>query len=290
METTLNVLSRMIESVRKHGTVLIYVQILLFTLLMLILGLEYFRWRWKENFEMRIPGTNGSIILRSSNSGEFRNAIAVVPSSQCWMNTGLEFADGETIRIRASGQVHLAHNQIRQEELSPITWSVPQGSDFRELNGAIGRSRFLILQHLDPETGLPKVGNLIGVFHPTAQEPEPGRMAPRPAGMFHIGEERTLSNQTGKRATLWLCVNDLVLDDSPAAQRAYLGDEPTFIAERIQTDSASNPLLGRRLLETHARQCWTRRLATWQQLSERKSWDLYFHDNIGTYLAMIEKK
>ncbi len=272
--------------------------IMLFIVLLLIVGLlEYFRRVWKDNFELQIPGTNGAIVLHSSSiatNNEFKSAVFVVPASKCWVNTELEIKPGERVRIQASGQVHLAEKLIEQEKVPVVNWDTPAGSPYIELDG-IDRSSLLVCQYYDDANDNLLIGNLVGYFLPVSDVKgpmAPSAHNPRPhanGGVFHIGNQIDKPNATGKTVTLWLCVNDLVLNGSKQAQTAYLGDSAYFVKNFIDKAQREDVITDAGHLSRQARKQWLNRKNEWPRINNKSIWDLYYYDNIGMYLVTIEK-
>ena len=286
---------KMVATVRSDSMLLRTFALLGVVSLLAFCFLEYIRVIWRDNFELRAPGTNGAVIFHSSFDDGFRKVVFLVPASQCWINTELPIEPGETIKFTTSGKVHLALNLIKQEELAIIKWSKPDGSPFKKPTKELGdRRNFLISQQRNDDSPDPLVGNLVGFLQADGIDlPDPGPDNPRPIGtsrnkVFHIGHEHTITNETGHKANLWLSVNDIVLDGTVAARQAYLGDSTTYVSRFF----ANQPPLAisNTTKQKQANAIWADHLATWDSICEAKQWDLYFNDNIGTYLVFIEKK
>lgn len=253
--------------------------VLSFLVLLAIGLLEYFRYRWKDDFELHFPLGGAAIVLHSSpNDDDFRNAVSLVPASRCWVNTGLEIKNGDRITIRASGQVHLAMKQIEQEKIPPVLWSDPDGSPFKNLDN-FDRSDLLIHKHYNQDHQL-LVGNLVGYFLPVGEadnlEAKPSYNKPHPGaygGVFNVGSKlESKINDTGKTVNLWLSVNDIILENSPKGAKAYFGD---LMKQAKRGDMG---------------QLWKDKQKEWNNIVDRQAWDLYFYDNIGHYLVTIEKQ
>ena len=277
--------------------------VMLSLLMLLAIGLlEYFRRWWKDDFELRFPVAGTAIILHSSpNANDFKSAVFLVPASKCWINTGLEINHGDHVTIRASGHVHLAMKQIEQEKIPSIFWSEPDGSPFVKLDN-IDRSGLLINKSYydDNHNHELRIGNLVGYFlpvgkaknvndFPSADNPHPSKYG----GVFHIGRgPENVLNDTHNTVNLWLCVNELVLEDSPEAEKAYLGDHDVFIRNAVKqakmddsTDLSELPAT-----KLKAEKSWINRRSEWAKIKNNKAWDLYYYDNIGHYLVTIEKQ
>lgn len=289
-------LASKIASTVRSDSMLIRTFALLAVVSMLTFGfMEYVRRVWRDNFELRAPGSNGAVVFHSSYDDGFRKVVFLVPASQCWINTELPIEPGETIKFTTSGKIHLALNLIKQEELAVIKWSKPDGSPFTKPTSELGNRRnFLIIQHRNDDSPDPLVGNLVGFLQADGIDlPDPGPSNPSPEGMiaknkvFHIGHEHTVTNETGHKAYLWLSVNDIVLDSSTAARQAYLGDSTEFVRKAL----LGQPLpLSVKDSCQRAKATWRQHVETWNTIHAAKQWDLYFNDNIGTYLVFIEKK
>lgn len=286
-------LANKVASIVTTNAMLIRTFILVLFISLLTLGfMEYIRRVWREDFELKMPGGNGAIAFRFSD-GDFRNVIFLVPASKCWVNTGLEFKPGDRIRFRTSGQVHLAQNLIRQEEISDVKWSNPQGSGFVELTKGINRSDFLISKHRNDKNE-PLVGNLVGFLRVDGLDGDsPGPSNPRPVGkngnkVFHIGEDYEITNETGHNAYLWLTVNDLVLNDSDLAKAAYVGDSLEFMKKELAYPPLNS--LDKAIRTTSAITKWQMHRDYWNTIQQKGEWDIFFQDNIGTYLVFIERQ
>jgi hypothetical protein len=268
---------------------------LLLVLLVVTFGfMEYIRLVWRDNFELRAPGTNGAVVFHSSYDDGFRKVVFLVPASQCWINTELPIEPGETIEFTTSGKVHLALNLIKQEELAIVKWSKPDGSPFTKPTKELGdRRNFLMIQQRNDDSPDPLVGNLVGFLQADGIDEAPGPNNPRPKGdaaknkVFHIGHAHTITNETGHKAYLWLSVNDIVLTNSEEARLAYLGDSTEFVKKALS--GLPVPISAKDSCQ-QAKAAWQQHVAIWDSICARRQWDLYFNDNIGTYLVFIEKK
>lgn len=304
MENLIKGVVNYVKQVVNDDRVLIRTILLLGVLLvMTLLTMEYIRRVWKDDFELRAPGVNGAVVFHSSYDDDFRKVIFLVPASQCWVNTGLEFKPGDKISFKTSGQVHLAQNLIRQEEISKVSWSNPAGSPFIELmttkksspnneRDKSKRSDFLIIRYPDPNTSYPLVGNLVGYLQVVGIDDEPGPTNPHPASenenrVFHIGAEKIVTNETGHHATLWLTVNDIVLDGSDEAKHAYVGDSTDFVSKELEYPPYNR--YDSLIRTTSAIDKWKMHRSYWDTIINRHKWDIFFNDNIGTYLVFIEK-
>lgn len=267
-------------------------------LVLCILGLEYFRRWWKDDFELRFPIAGAAVVLHSSaNASDFRTAVFMVPGSKCWVNTGLEIESGKRINIRASGQIHLAMRQIEQERIPRVLWSEPGGSPFVSLD-SIDRTSLLICKHLNEDNKL-LIGNLVGYFLPVDDADNtdiyPSSDRPRPTkygNVFHIGTElRSKLNDTGKTVHLWLTVNDIVLD-SIKGKEAYLGKHNIFISNAISQSKMKDSINKDETVNANikAEELWRSRESEWSKIRSQKVWDLYYYDNIGHYLVTIVKQ
>ncbi|QJW90516.1 hypothetical protein HNV11_14585 [Spirosoma taeanense] len=292
MENLIKSLVDWVKSILRVNETTARAIVMLFVLVLTTLFImEYIRRVWKDDFVIRAAGKG--IIFHSSDNNNFQQLIFLVPASQCWINTGLAFDPGDEIHFRTSGQVHLAQNQIRQEELSTVQWSNPSGSAFVEPPRGGGRSKFLICTFHDQDDYRPLVGNLVGYFQVVGIDEPPGLENPSPSGrgrslVFHIGSELTTTNETGRRAYLWLSVNDIVLNASQAAREAYIGDSTEF-----QRDELRYPPLGG--LDSAVRKAsaiakWNAHKRYWDTITKYHKWDLFFADNIGTYMVFIERQ
>lgn len=287
--------NKLVSSVRSDSMLIRTFTLLLIVSFLAFGFMEYIRRVWRDNFELRAPGSNGAVVFHSSYDDGFRKVVFLVPASQCWINTELLIKPGETIKFTTSGKVHLALNLIKQEELAIIKWSKPDGSPFTKPAKEFGdRRSFLISQHRNDDSPDPLVGNLVGFLQADGIDlPDPGPSNSRPEGasknkVFHIGHEHTVTNETGHKAYLWLSVNDIVLDDSDAARQAYLGDSTDFVTKVLASQQVA--LITKEARRKQAKESWAKHLETWKSICEAKQWDLYFNDNIGTYLVFIEKK
>jgi hypothetical protein len=270
-------------------------------LVLSILFLEYFRRWWKDDFELHFPVAGAAIVLHSSaNASDFRSAVFMVPASKCWVNTGLEVKNGERISIRASGQIHLAMNQIEQEKIPRIPWSEPNGSPFVILD-SIDRSGLLIYKQRSSEKDKLMIGNLVGYFLPVDDAKNidvfPSAERPRPTNkygnVFHIGTELPDKlNDTGKTVHLWLTINDIVLDSSARGKEAYLGNHHTFVANAIKQGKMKDSINENELADENikAEKLWISRQKEWSEIRSQKVWDLYYYDNIGHYLVTVVKQ
>lgn len=195
-----------------------------------------------------------------------KKAQFVLPGSACWLNTGIEIAANETMKFQISGCVHLAVNRLvedsRDDNVPEYSWVEYVGSPVKNINPSDHlRNKLLVKENAD-------YGIVLGCLH-VGGESEPNcRNNQRPKDIFVI-KDGAISNNRNKKATLWLIVNDLLINSNPEtfeeAKEAYI--RPKEEGE----DSAKYE-------------------EQWNRIVEEEYWDIWYDDNIGQYLIQITIK
>jgi hypothetical protein len=195
--------------------------------------------------------------------GELESAIVPVFASQGWMNSGIKIPPKSTVIITASGQVNLAiHHLIKaaEEDRKPRFSSTdPTGVDYSAKNSSadLERKQGLIVK-------TEKIGALLACLYIDGSIPSVLNN-PRPENIKIIGDDKKITNDSDKEATLWFTVNDVVLDsiDLDKSEKIYLPD----------TNSPDYQEAKKR----------------WEYIKKEQYWNVWFDDNSGFYQVKVQR-
>lgn len=201
-------------------------------------------------------------------------AIFSLPSSTCWFNTGIVVEPNESIFIKASGTIHTSADKViesaKVDSEPPFDW-----------NDASGRNFVLTNRYRDPyrcnyfilKSNSQKIGNLLAYLKDPFED-DPSKDYPRPNGgsnkIIDVSKNNKIINNSSQPCTLFLTVNDIVFERTDEAKKAYTGvlEETKNEEERLK---------------------YNRNLRNWQDIEDNSAWDIFFKDNLGTFLIQIEK-
>ena len=183
---------------------------------------------------------NGGLVFEFKKNGLFSPdektifSTFLLPSNVVWFDTGLELDSNQECKFRISGTTHLAvHTVVKkasEDQRNPVPWTTSAGSKFVNIGDSdkqISAKKSLLLK--PGET----IGNVLGYLAPKEDANDfrnyfvsnREELTPK---IFTINQESTISNDTGKKARIFLSVNDILLNFDPAglpvSKMAYLGD------------------------------------------------------------------
>lgn len=229
--------------------------ILLFMLLSLSILLYH---RAKSRSDLKIDFTKGgaAIIL---NDNKQVAAQFLLPASEVWVNTGIRLKPNSIIEFTASGKVHLAAHRLMEaainDTLPLFDWCSPAGVPYRTKRSLDVLRREFLIDHKAP------MGVIIGHFQKDGT-PNPSVHNQRPDSLFTIYEQ-TEVRVPNYPVTLWLTINDVLLDPSriEEGKAAYCGPEAKPELEK-----------------------------NWDYIVSHDYWDIWYDDNIGTYLIQLKTR
>lgn len=155
--------------------------------------------------------------------------------------------------------MHHLVDHAKDDTLPPLRHVGPSGGELSTSAGQTDIQRRGAL--VDRQA---KYGQLLACLVADGQ-PNPGVENPRPQGVTVIGAEGEMENSGSQPVKLWLVVNDSVIDPNQLEVSKVLYLPPT--------DKGSCPELERR----------------WKYIVEHRYWDVWFDDNVGSYVVTIEQ-
>jgi hypothetical protein len=215
----------------------------------------------RADIDITFNKEGATLVTRGS---KIQKAIILLPASKIWLNTGLQFSSGQSATITASGAVNLSIHRLveaAQDHKRPrLGWLGPEGGSHpypTDLDNA--RSKYLILP--DPAN----YGTVLACIVPE-NERSPGKEYPRPNGVIQIGKCGNIKAKVN--GTLWLTVNDVVLDDK--SRDAYV--PPQSVLDEAYRKKVT---VAQKAME-------------WKDIQNRRYFEAFFDDNIGEFLIQVD--
>jgi hypothetical protein len=196
-------------------------------------------------------------------------ALVLVSAGTLWQDTGIKVRPGQKLNIGATGLVNLAIHRLVEaadrDKKPRHGWVGPDG-DQQKNEKPVDRIRKRL--RIEPREG---VGCLLAYVRAEG-EPNPGKENPKPAGVQVVRRNGkiTYEDNRGREGTLFLVVNEAVVQDTPEAEAAYV-----TTPEALDETYGKNVLTVRQLQER------------WGQLVKENYWELWFNDNVGQFLVQI---
>lgn len=212
--------------------------------------------------------------------GKPDKATRLLAASDLWANTGLILEPKQSVLITASGRVNLAiHRLVKaaNDDTRPTHgWYSPDGTTSSD---QIVRTSYRADLRIEPKAS---DGVLLAALV-AAGKPVPGALMPRPDQLFVVGSHLTLINESLEPRTIWLVVNDAVLNDSDLAKQAYLS-----VSSLADPKIRARPR-GYNRKEQDDPESWTP-LEHWEHVVAKQYWGLWYDDNIGFYHVQFDFK
>jgi hypothetical protein len=188
-----------------------------------------------------------------------------LPACSRWTNTGIKLKPNSIIEFTASGKVNLAAHRLIEaaydKKMPPFNWLSPKGEEFKNKRARdVYRRNFLV----NPSAYL---GVIIAYLQKDG-EPDPSIQNQRPKNLETI-YEHTVIESPGYESTLWLIVNDVLLDPS-------------------RVDESKNAFFGP-LDDLNSKEKKEKE-STWNYIISKDYWDVWYDDNIGNYLIQLKIK
>lgn len=204
-------------------------------------------------------------------------AVYYLPAAAGWSNTGISVPSNSVIEIIASGKAALAADYIidaaRSDEISRQQWTGPGGTVYFETNERYRRRRpYLLFSADSASSGTPRIGQLVGYLSSEAEgatEPDLENN-PRPKNIFEINSKRICLNTGFTDHTLWVTINEVVLDATAAAKTAFIGYDEEYLKQAGNT--FDDPKV------------W-KRAEVWPEIIKRQYFGIFFDDNLGGFLV-----
>jgi hypothetical protein len=193
----------------------------------------------------------------------------LLPSNAVWFDTGLELKPEQECVFKITGRVHLAVQRIVESASSdskcPIPWTDANGNswaDIGDTDAQLNAKKQLLLKPGD------HIGNVVGYYLPEDetnqfQEYFTKNRSELTTKIFDVGNSKTVQNTNDKTVRIYLSVNDVLL-----------GFNSTYIAK------SEMAYCGSKLDEL--------RNNKWLDIKRSNYDNLYFDDNIGSFLVQVE--
>jgi hypothetical protein len=222
--------------------------------------------------EFPIPGTT---LVKINDKPD--KASLLLAASDLWTNTGINLQPKESVIFSASGRVNLAIHRLTEACLLDVRprhlWLGPDGqkAGLQEVKQSYEK-RLLICPEAD-------TGTLLACLHQEG-DPKPGKNNPRPDNIIVVGSNCRIENKTDTECTLWLVVNDAVLQDDEVSRRAYLkieddNDPKIYSPPQGFAYNANDP------------RSWPP-IQKWKYIVKHQYWQIWYDDNIGFYQVQID--
>jgi hypothetical protein len=121
------------------------------------------------------------------------------------------------------------------------------------------------------------IGNLIACL--ATPQNKPSKFNPRPQGckIENIGKSGKITNNSDEDCILFISVNDIVFDSNneELSKIAYIGD-----LSRVQRSQITGEMRAK----------YKKCLSNWPSIVADKYWDIFFQDNMGTFLVTVQKR
>ncbi|WP_457069418.1 hypothetical protein [Hymenobacter sp. UYAg731] len=195
----------------------------------------------------------------------------LLPSNAVWFDTGLEIKPEQECVFKITGRVHLAVQRIVESAANdskcPIPWTDANGNKWEDIGDTdtqLNAKKQLLMKPGD------NIGNVVGYYLPVDeanqfQEYFTKNRSSLTTNVFDVGSSKTIQNMTDKKVRIYLCVNDVFLGFNSAyltkSEMAYCGDKPNEL-----------------------------RSSKWIEIKNSSYDNLYFDDNIGSFLVQVEIK
>jgi hypothetical protein len=188
----------------------------------------------------------------------------LLPANKLWLNTGIQIKPGQSVKITATGSVNLGIHRLIEAANTHSNprwnWTDPAGNYESSRPTPIDKA----VKALFIAPGL-KPGVLLAYV---TDKNYLSKYNPKPQGIQEIGKDGEISSQKG--GTLWLVINDAVLDDSNKSRDAYV----------LPQD---------KLDETYGRGKVTekQRKDELERIQTENYFEAFFDDNAGEFLVQV---
>jgi len=262
MENNQQIINTILGDQKKFKRFFLLASAILVIILIAFFGLLYHQSKTNSDIKIDFTKTGATLII---NNNEQIAAQFLLPSCSRWTNTGIKLNPNSIIEFTASGKINLAAHRLieaaEKKEMPPFNWISPKGESFKNKRPRdVYRRNFLI----KPEAPM---GVIIACFQ-KAGEPDPSIQNQRPKELSTIYEHTEIETPPYE-STLWLIVNDVLLDPSriEESEKAYYGPkEKLEKKDKLKKDSI------------------------WNYIISKDYWDIWYDDNIGNYLIQLKIK
>jgi hypothetical protein len=215
--------------------------------------------------------------IEISGIGQPARGLFLLPASSLWVNTGIHVRHGQTLHVKASGQVNLAVHRLVEtaRERGPVHhgWVGPDGESAAS---PIYESRTKLL--IDPNA---KIGSVVGYVQADTKD-APGHNNPRPDGLVALGSEGEITGN----GTLWLTVNDYIVVKSDEMRNAYAGTTEMITASQYSIEVEwVGP--GGTKYQISKTPTVDELKSRWDDYVNGGNYAIFFQDNVGDFLVEV---
>ena len=219
----------------------------------------------------------GTTLVKVNNKPD--KASLLLSATDLWTNTGIILQPNESGIVSASGRVNLAIHRLAESGFLDVRprhlWVGPDGQ-----KGAFQEVKLSYRKQLkiSPEAD---AGTLLAYLHRDG-DPKPGKNNPRPDNIIVVGSKCRILNKTDTERTLWLVVNDAVLENDDRSRHAYL---------QIEDDSdpkiyySASEFKG--VYNVKDPRSWAPK-NKWEYIVKNQYWEIWYDDNIGFFQVQID--
>ncbi|MBD2123407.1 hypothetical protein [Trichocoleus sp. FACHB-262] len=208
------------------------------------------------------PGTTLVTVNNIPNKASY-----LLAASDLWAPTGLPLNPGQSVKITASGRANLGIHRLveaaHNDTYPTVGWTGPAGVP---VNNRDVRNTYRQDLKIEPRAG---DGTLLAYFHQSGK-PEPSLENPLRGEAIVVGASGTIKNNNEVPVTIWLVINDAVLENSEKSRSAFVAPDntDTSATEKI----AEGPSAAER----------------WRYIQQKQYWNLWFDDNVGFYQVQFD--
>lgn len=195
-------------------------------------------------------------------------AQILLPSNSCWHNTGLDIREDEECEIKVTGNVHLAFNRLYRDvegdAIPAIKWTGPEGNEWAKIGDNLACEEAKAKLLIKPGR---RIGNVVGFLYTQniADKDFVGFFMNNRKQITDeikiINNQNTICNDKKATATLYLCVNDILLDTTDTERKKL-----SLIAFEGRYNNTQK----------------------WESLKKEKEYyRLWFDDNVGGFLVSV---
>ncbi len=210
------------------------------------------------------------ILIRSHVEQSTQVTSLLLPANKLWLNTGIQIKPGQTVKITATGSVNLGIHRLVEAAYTHsrprLNWTDPEGDTGSSRPKPVddGVKALFIKPGLNP-------GVLLAYVDVTGKDNLDKYNAKSPEiekEIEKIGKVGEISSKQG--GTLWLVINDAVLDKNDESRDAYVMPQD-------------------KLDETYGKGKVTekQRKDQWERIKRDHYFDAFFDDNAGEFLVQV---
>lgn len=228
----------------------------------------------KDEVKIEFPAPGTTLVKVNDRPDK---ASYLLAASNLWSNTGLILEPKQTVKVTASGRANLAIHRLVEAahaDTRPLGgWMGPEG-----LQPGTHEVKDNYRQDLKIEP-LASDGTLLAYLHKNGS-PIPSQDNPLRGKTTIVAASGEVKNDTDGPLTLWLVINDAVLENTQESKLAFLK------VESENDRRIHNRPKGYRNYNPEEPDSWTP-LDHWKYIQKRQYWNLWFDDNVGFYQVQV---